>query len=394
MILEGNVAAMTRSSPTTLSDFETIAGLSERSDFISDIKSTDLVYFLLDVGNGDAQILLLPEQYGRRAVVVVDVARFKMVDRLIRALSDTPLLRDWNGEIEIAIATHPHRDHIYGMAKLLSSYRVREFWEPGCPLPSQSYFDMCTTIEDRRHITGHCLPTSGYEQRIGDLVQLTVVAPSVALKHRFEERGFDVNNSSIALLVEYPKMQVAQLGKRRHDYSHRRGNRLLLGADAQTVSWAQVETEFPRLSSGDYLKADVFKVPHHGSKHGVNLELVERVSPKFSLISCASGGGRHNFPHGVTQEILREARYAIAVKGGPRPTDHELGIHQTSDRYLNGEDMNEPLGTIAVVVGRALNDLALWRLRDDENQINLQRAVCLSSTAVASEMVSRRTFER
>ncbi|WP_405771871.1 ComEC/Rec2 family competence protein [Streptomyces sp. NBC_01538] len=387
------VVAMSKSSPTTTSDFETLVGLYASDDFIGDIKPTDLVYFLLDVGNGDAQILLLPEQYGRRAVVVVDVARFNMVDRLISALSDTPLLRNWDRVIEIAIATHPHRDHIHGMAKLLSSYKVREFWEPGCPLPSQSYFDMCTTIEDIRHTTGHCLPTSGYEQRIGDLVQLTVVAPSVALKHRFGETGFDVNNSSIALLVEYPKMQVAQLGRRRLDYSHKRGNRLLLGADAQTVSWAHVETEFPRSSSGDNLKADVFKVPHHGSKHGVNLELVERVSPKYSLISCAHGGGRHNFPHGVTQEILREAHYAIAVKGRPRPTDHELGIHQTSDRYLNSDDENVPLGTIAVVVGRARHDLTLWRLRDDESQINLTRAVCLNAVAVVSERVSRRTFE-
>ncbi|GGS45351.1 hypothetical protein GCM10010270_14030 [Streptomyces violaceus] len=276
------------------------------------------------------------------------------------------------------------------MAKLLSSYTVREFWEPGCPLPSQSYFDMCATIEDIRHTTGHCLPTSGYERRIGNLVQLTVVAPSVALKHRFEEVEFDVNNSSIALLVEYPKMQVAQVGKRRLDYSRRRGNRLLLGADAQTASWAQVETEFPRSSSGDYLKADVFKVPHHGSKHGLNLELVERISPKYSLISCALGGGRHNFPHTVTQEILREAHYAIAVKGGSRPTDHELGIHQTSDQQLN----NEPLGTIAVVIGRARNDLTLWRLRDNESQLSLQKAVCLSPTVVAWERVSGRPFER
>ena len=58
---------------------------------------------------------------------------------------------------------------------------------------------------------------------------------------------------------------------------------------------------------GDSLNSDVLKVSHHGSKHGINLELIERVRPSLSLISSVAGGGEFNFPHLLAQEALRGA---------------------------------------------------------------------------------------
>ena len=55
----------------------------------------------------------------------------------------------------------------------------------------------------------------------------------------------------------------------------------------------------------DLLKADVLKVSHHGSKHGVNLELVERIAPKVTLISSVGGGGQFNFLKGSETSIRR-----------------------------------------------------------------------------------------
>jgi hypothetical protein len=69
--------------------------------------------------------------------------------------------------------------------------------------------------------------------------------------------------------------------------------RLILAGDAQTVAWASVVGDFPELvanpspvyaalriaQGGDMLAADVLKVSHHGSKHGINLELIERIHP-------------------------------------------------------------------------------------------------------------------
>ena len=87
---------------------------------------------------------------------------------------------------------------------------------------------------------------------------------------------------------------------------------LVLGGDAQTLSWSYVLTDFPFLMKSnsassaaiaaatgdvDLLHADVFKVSHHASKRGVNLELVERINPRVTVISCGPDSPRYHFPH-------------------------------------------------------------------------------------------------
>ena len=44
----------------------------EPGDFAKDVEPDDLVYFLLNVGDGDTQLILLPEVRGLRQAVVVD----------------------------------------------------------------------------------------------------------------------------------------------------------------------------------------------------------------------------------------------------------------------------------------------------------------------------------
>jgi hypothetical protein len=122
----------------------------------------------------------------------------------------------------------------------------------------------------------------------------------------------------------------------------------------------------------DPLRADVFKIPHHGSKHGVNLELVEEVEPTWSLISSVAGGGEYNFPHMLAQEAVREAREPTSSTGRKRKDDWKLGIHYTSARDSDGA----PLGTIAFVIPPT-GPMTMWRFgdtpREDVNLANARR---------------------
>ncbi len=88
----------------------------------------------------------------------------------------------------------------------------------------------------------------------------------------------------------------------------------------------------------------MFKIPHHASKRGVNLELVEAVAPKMRQISSVGGGGKYNFPHAVSMEAIREAMQPIGSTGGTRRADHQLNIHHTHGVDTNGDH----LGTIAL----------------------------------------------
>lgn len=363
-------------------------------EFINSIRATDLVYFLLNVGDGDAQLILLPEQEDgegetSRELIVVDIASYSKMRQLVEALQEKTLLpQDDNLIFSVAVATHPHRDHIAGMEKFLRKYRVKELWEPGYILATRAFMGMSRAAEDESVTV--VLPSSGYYRRFGRLVQLTVLAPAIGLRHRFDTYGVEINDSSLTLMVEYPRAQVVQEHHKRAELKNTRGQRLLLGADAQTASWAQVAIDFPTLHSqrawlarqirerqgADHLRADIFKVPHHASKRGMNLELVERVSPRYSLVSCDRDAPSYRFPHDLAQEILREARQPTAVSGAQRSADHELGIHYTSDVYTDASGTDQPLGSIALVMGPGRRERALWRLCDTvKDRVDVSKAV-------------------
>jgi beta-lactamase superfamily II metal-dependent hydrolase len=354
-------------------------------DFLGSIDPEDLVHFVVNVGDGDTQLLLLPQEDGGRKAIVVDVVSGDKLEALIAVLQQAGVLSTEAGALAIVVATHPHADHISGMAKFLANHEalIDEMWEPGYYLATPTYFKMMDALAGLEKVA-HSQPASG-TIRFVDQVKITVLAPAVSLKNRYDSYGIDVNNSSIALRVDFP----AQRYVRRDDTGGLekvpKGASLILGADAQTLSWAHVIEDFPTLVASDSavakalrkargvepLRADVFKVPHHCSKHGLNLELVEEVSPGLSLISSVREGGSYNFPHLVSLEALREGIDATAQKGTAHQPDFDLGIHFTSGR----DDAGADLGTIAVVLGPTGKSRVVWRFGDSPtDDVDLTKA--------------------
>jgi hypothetical protein len=348
--------------------------------FAQSVGKDELVYFLLNVGDGDTQLVLLPEAAaGGRRAIVVDCATATKLPQLVAALGDAGLLAEppkGRPLFELVVATHPHEDHIGGMHEFLDRLgdHVGEFWEPGYYHTGSAYMEMMRAIEDLENAGNdvrQSQPTSGYTRYIGP-VQVTVLTPAIRLRNRFDTYGVEISNSSIALRLDFPASRVRQRSGSR-EYVRPVSRRLLLGADAQTLSWAHALDDFPALEPDtsptakalraalgvNPLKADVFKVPHHLSKHGLSLELVEQVAPSWSLVSSVAGGGKYNFPHTVSQEALREARQAASSGKVVRKSDHELGIHYTSAL----DDAGSPLGTIAMVVPPK-GDPRMWRFGD------------------------------
>src|SRR5262245_13534407 len=91
----------------------------------SQVTSDELLYFLLNVGDGDAHVLLLPENAEeRRQVVIADVASSSKVLHLLRGLVDADILAP-DHAIDLLIVTHPDRDHIRGVKAVLRAYEGR-----------------------------------------------------------------------------------------------------------------------------------------------------------------------------------------------------------------------------------------------------------------------------
>jgi beta-lactamase superfamily II metal-dependent hydrolase len=355
-----------------------------------------LVYFLVNVGDGDTQLLLLPPDSTDhvRRLVIVDVATPNKLPKLLDALHAVQIDNQnlieppgAAGQIRLLVATHPHFDHIGGMTDLIAAYSdpnpsvppcIDQFWEPGYFFPTPSFHNLMATLESTPRIR-RLQPTSGTTMTL-DSVRFTALGPGIGLRNRFDTYGVEINDSSITLMVEYPANSLFAetsdhgLDRRASPIPSRR---LLLGGDAQFTSWAQTTVDFPdlvqdqnatlakelRAARGqDYLAADLIKISHHASKHGVNLELLERVGAPVALVSSVAGGGKYGFPHLLAMEAAREARQATTTKGTPRRTDQELGIHVTGSQL----DSGKPAGSIAVLVSRVSGrPLRLFRFGDE-----------------------------
>lgn len=353
-------------------------------DFVAAINPNHLVYFLCNVGDGDSQLLLLPvDPNGRRKILVVDVATTKKVPALIDSLQAAGLVAapspgpggDPDGSVALVVATHPHADHIGGMQDFLTKAkpRISEFWDPGYYHTTQDYLDMMAAIEANSRII-YAQPTAGYKRWFGSAL-VTVLSPSVGLRNKFDTYGTEVNDSSLSLRIEFPAARAVKRDAGRNLVDKKATMALILGADAQTLSWSHVLTDFPQLGPNssdankairaatgtDLLSAKVLKVSHHASKHGVNLELVERISPSLTLVSNKAGSG-FGFPHSVAQELIREALEATASSGAAHKSDADLGIFYTCDTEAGGGD----LGSIAVVMGAGKANV--WRFGDKTSQ--------------------------
>lgn len=242
----------------------------------------------------------------------------------------------WNNwqrrDVDIAVLTHPDKDHKGGFFNLLAStsFRIKEFWL-GMPWMRHPTRDNATdntietpTVEESLPIFDHPIDDKYnliqliyYLQEKGvtrikdafenywsapSILPLFVVGPTLdfadraamALVKGFEEIKDDeqmedymddaqmddercksvidqesddpstTNMSSLILLFAPP------------------GRKFLLTGDANRASLNAMLDERER-----ELQGCVLKVPHHGSKHNLNTELIDRLKPEQSAICCA-----------------------------------------------------------------------------------------------------------
>jgi len=352
---------------------------------------TDLAIFFLNVGDGDSIVIRFPEEAGVPSFGVVDSYRGDKTVALIKALSP---LAPAASRLRFVCATHPHLDHISGLRKVLTSFagRVEEFWDSGFRFTGTTYRNLIEEVEKQGllHRLKLLRPTSGFELFHAD-ASVSVLSPSIALRNRYDTYGVDINNASIIVRLTYP------VEKPHLQYPETHGpppagdaapgsTTVILGGDAQTDAWGQVLQEFPHLDPDERqwaraigakngrtpLRCDLFKVSHHCSKRGINLELIERLGdagsafgstgPPLLISSCATDAdSEYGFPHSVTQNLLREVRDPQAKAGGNHKGDDELGIHYTSQRL--GAAGGPPAGSIAYVM-KADGTATLYRMGD------------------------------
>lgn len=224
--------------------------------------------WFVDVGQGDAVFITY-----RGIRVLIDGGGpspgFRTSCPLLRFLAVKRVER-----IDLAILTHPHSDHLYGLVSVLEKMPVSAMILP--PSRHQTRLDRKFRALLSERAVQTAVGTDGMTVQIGPELRFSVLHPS--RNDGFTENALD--NLSLVVKMEFQKSSVLFTG----DIYREAENRLIR-------------------RHAKNLRSTVLKIPHHGSRKASSWTFLSRVRPEFSIISC----GRNNvygFPHADVLERL------------------------------------------------------------------------------------------
>nr|AHF27185.1 metallo-beta-lactamase domain protein [uncultured bacterium Contig1777] len=203
----------------------------------------DMEIRFINVGQGDAAIVTCDGE-----TMIIDGgpgSEASMVFTIVKNTVD---------RVKYLVSTHPHEDHVGGLASVLNAVPVDAIMSPVLEWNTQVFKNMVKYAEQQG--TPIFVPDEGNEYTLGNAV--------ITILHCWPE-AITTNDMSIVLRIDYGQTSVLFTGD------------------------AEITSEYMMLDSGLPLKADVLKVGHHGSNSSSSLEFLNAVSPKYAVISCGYG---------------------------------------------------------------------------------------------------------
>lgn len=231
-----------------------------------------LTYVQLDIGQGDSQLIVSPDGHA----MLVDGGPPGRTEQILSTLKAHSVSR-----LDVAVASHPHNDHIGSLDDVVRAVPVGRFLDSGFNYGSDAQKRLLQSIKERR--VPFALARAGESFALGEAVTVSVLAPRSPLLTGTES---DANNNSVVLKVTYGAVRFLLTG----DMEEKERERLL--------------------AEGSDLAAEVYKVAHHGSRNGTDAEFLSRVRPRVALLSCELGND-YGHPHREALAALTSAGAAI-----------------------------------------------------------------------------------
>ena len=278
---------------------------------------------------GDADSIILAYRVHPLAeliLVLIDAGNVSDSDTIKQAI--------WNNwrrrYVDIAILTHPDKDHKGGFFGLLQSedFAIKEFWmffpwirhvkyisANATPIETP-YFAKCLKMYNhptddtlnllRLLADKKVLVKDVYQGVESTLLPLKVVGPTIEFADRnssvmvsdfkeieddetFEEYVEDaqMTDADAKSVIDQEDDDTSATNMSSLIIMFNPGRKFLLTGDATRASLKAMVAEDPAA-----FKQCVLKVPHHGSKHNLDTELISMLEPQQSAI-CARGSKKH-----------------------------------------------------------------------------------------------------
>ena len=211
----------------------------------------------IDVGQGDCTLVELPDG----ETLLIDAGEAPTAagtEAYLRACGVTRL--------DFAVATHPHADHIGGMAALVAAFGADELWMPDAVSPTGAFDDMLSAAE----VAGSRvrIAETGKAVALSENWRVTLLAPDPG---EYE----DLNDACAVVRVTYGATAFLFMA----DAGERTENGL----------------------RGD-LSAQVVRVGHHGSAYSSTERFIRRTGAAWAVISVGAG---NDYGHPAPSAVKR-----------------------------------------------------------------------------------------